>query len=69
MLLPGHQDDGILYPSMTPVNSFRLIFNTYFSGDLPLLDDRTYMMSWQQPTLKIDVTEQRDSRQGCTNND
>ena len=69
MLLPGHPDDGILYPSMTPVNSFRLIFNTYFSGDLPLLDDRTYMMSWQQPTLKIDVTEQRDSRQGCTNND
>ncbi len=66
MLLPGHQADGILYPSMTPVNVFRLIFNTYYGADLPLLDDRTYMMSWQQPTLNIDVTDQRDSRKGCT---
>ena len=66
LLLPGHQDDGTLYSTMTPVNTFRVIFNTYFGTNLPLLEDRTYLMSWQQPTIKIDVTDQRDSRAECT---
>lgn len=69
ILLPGHQTDGILYSTMTPVNTFRVIFNTYFGTDLPLLEDRSYLMSWQQPTLKVDVTDVRDSREGCTIND
>ncbi|HUG33250.1 MAG TPA: hypothetical protein VMJ90_00670 [Anaerolineales bacterium] len=30
VLLPGNQDNELLHPSMTPVNTFRLIFNTYF---------------------------------------
>jgi hypothetical protein len=30
------------YPSITPVNSFRLVFNTYFGGDYPLLEDVSY---------------------------
>jgi hypothetical protein len=66
ILLPGHQSDGTVYPSMTPVNTFRVIFNTYFGTSLPLLEDSSYLMSWQQPTLKVDVTDQRDSREGCT---
>jgi hypothetical protein len=28
-----------LYPSITPVNSFRVIFNHYFGGSYPLLED------------------------------
>jgi hypothetical protein len=32
-----------LYPSITPVNSFRLIFNEYFGADYPLLPDQTYI--------------------------
>jgi hypothetical protein len=28
-----------LYPTVTPVNTFRLIFNTYFGGQYPLLPD------------------------------
>jgi len=28
-----------LYPAVTPVNTFRLIFNTYFGGQYPLLPD------------------------------
>jgi hypothetical protein len=31
-----------LYPSMTPVNNFRVIFNTYFGTSLPLLPDKSY---------------------------
>jgi hypothetical protein len=29
-----------LYSSISPVNSFRIIFNTYFGGHLPLLEDK-----------------------------
>ena len=35
-------DEAVLYPSITPVNSFRLIFNMYFDTDLELLPDLTY---------------------------
>jgi hypothetical protein len=38
---PGLSDTG-LYPSITPVNSFRLLLDRYFGADLPLLPDRSY---------------------------
>jgi hypothetical protein len=66
ILLPGHENDGSLYSSISPVNTFRIIFNTYFGTDLPVLEDRSYMMAWQYPTLKVDVTSIRDSLKGCT---
>jgi hypothetical protein len=66
ILLPGHQADGTVYETMTPINTFRVIFNTYFGTDLSLLEDRTYLMAWQQPTLQVEVTEKRDSHEGCT---
>jgi len=31
-----------LYESITPVNSFRVIFNNYFGTNYPLLDDQSY---------------------------
>jgi len=31
-----------LYPSMTPVNTFRVIFNHWFGASYPLLSDRVY---------------------------
>jgi hypothetical protein len=31
-----------LYPSITPVNSFRVVFNQYFDAGLPLLEDNSY---------------------------
>jgi hypothetical protein len=34
---------GKLYPSISPVNSFRLIFDEYFGGNYPLLPDLTYI--------------------------
>jgi len=38
-----------LYPSMTPVNNFRLIFNTYFGASLPLLPDESYLSDFEIP--------------------
>ncbi|HLF73981.1 MAG TPA: hypothetical protein VI524_06530 [Anaerolineales bacterium] len=38
--LPGHNDK--LYPTISPVNSFRLIFDAYFGGDYDLLPDISY---------------------------
>ncbi|MFN8461121.1 MAG: hypothetical protein U0X93_05055 [Anaerolineales bacterium] len=31
-----------MYPTITPVNSFRVVFNNYFGTDYPLLDDIAY---------------------------
>lgn len=66
ILLPGHEDDRMVYSSISQVNSFRIIFNTYFGTDLPLLEDRSYLMYWYEPTLKVDITNARDTRAGCT---
>ncbi|HTX92045.1 MAG TPA: hypothetical protein VMC09_12600 [Anaerolineales bacterium] len=38
--LPGHND--LLYPTISPVNTFRLIFDTYLGAHYQLLDDTSY---------------------------
>jgi hypothetical protein len=38
--LPGHTEN--LYPHITPVNTFRIIFNSYFGTNYPLLEDKSY---------------------------
>ena len=40
-LLPGSCKSA-LYPDITPVNSFRVVFNCAFGASLPLLEDRSY---------------------------
>ena len=40
--LPGVEMDEVLYPAISPVNSFRVILNRYFESTLPLLEDRSY---------------------------
>jgi hypothetical protein len=55
--LPRLANTG-LYPTITPVNSFRLLFNDYFQAALPLLPDRNYVLADQQNGYRfIDVTE------------
>jgi hypothetical protein len=46
-LLP--QEDDSLYASISPVNSFRVIFNSYFGGNLGLLEDRSCASSSAAP--------------------
>ena len=38
-----------VYPSISPVNTFRLVFNQYFSGSYPLLEDLTYRSYYDTP--------------------
>ena len=40
--LPGVEDPQ-LYPTITPVNSFRAVFNAYFDAGFPMLPDRSYV--------------------------
>lgn len=40
--LPGTDPAEIFYPSITPVNTFRVVFNTYFGAEYPLLEDVSY---------------------------
>ena len=61
--LPGGSEQ--LYPSISPVNSFRVVLNTYFGTDLPLLPDRTYFTSHRLVRQAIDITEDRDSHANC----
>ena len=32
----------VLYPSISPVNTFRVVFNEYLGGNFPLLEDVSY---------------------------
>ncbi|HPZ10073.1 MAG TPA: hypothetical protein PL110_18425, partial [Candidatus Eremiobacteraeota bacterium] len=55
--LPGNSKTGKLYKEITPVNTFRIIFNTYFNTDLPLLKDINYYSTFSNPYEFIDVTD------------
>ena len=51
-----------LYPSISPVNSFRKIFNFYFGTEYPQLDDTAYHSGYEAP---YDYTVVKNSRPGC----
>ena len=53
-LLPGI-DKAKLYPSISPVNTFRLILSAYFGADLDLLPDQHYYSNFIQPYEFIPV--------------
>lgn len=47
-----------LYQSITPVNSFRILFNTYFGENYPLLEDKNYIFQDEENFYKFtDVTD------------
>jgi hypothetical protein len=54
-----------LNPAITPVNSFRIILNTYFGADLELLPGKTYFTSHVPEVGIIDITKRRESRANC----
>ncbi len=56
--LPGVDTDQWLYASISPVNSFRVVFDAYFDAGLPLLDDRSYFSPLTNQFQFTDVTEQ-----------
>jgi len=51
-------DKDVLYPSVTPVNSFRIVFNLYFDANFELLPDESYVHPDDHHPYKFfDVTE------------
>ncbi len=44
--------DKQMYDQISPVNTFRLIFNAYFSGDYPFLPDKSYVQDWDNRVFK-----------------
>ena len=54
--LPGVKKDA-LYPSISPVNSFRVLFNLYFNTNLELLPDKVYGHRDDYPYRLYDITD------------
>jgi hypothetical protein len=52
-----------LYPGITPVNSFRLLFDVYFGAGYGLLPDRSYYSNYATP-YEYAIFE--DGNPGCT---
>jgi hypothetical protein len=46
-LFPGENDQ--LYPSISPVNTFRILLNSYFGTRLPLLEDMSLYSIYKRP--------------------
>jgi hypothetical protein len=51
LYLPGF-DRSALSPVVSPVNTFRLIFNRYFEGRYPILKDKTYRGFQDKTTIR-----------------
>ena len=51
------QNTELIYDSITPVNSFRLILNAYFNTNYELLEDKSYFSDSTRPYNFTDVTE------------
>jgi hypothetical protein len=56
-------DYSALYEEITPVNTFRVIFNEYFGADYELLEDKSYYCTWSCPNKLIEVTARIGTKQ------
>ena len=54
--LPGIEKN-LSYDVTTPVNTFRIIFNSYFNTDYDLLENKIYLIDDYGPEYFIDVTD------------
>ncbi len=47
--------DKLLYPTISPVNTFRIIFNYYFNQNYQFLKDESFLSNMNQPYIFIPV--------------
>jgi hypothetical protein len=57
--------DRLLYPEISPVNSFRVVLHAYFDADMSLLPDETYFTNSKAGGPFIDITKRRESSENC----
>lgn len=51
------QDYSALYPSISPVNSFRVLLNQFFGENYVLIPDYQYYSTWSLPYNFVEVTD------------
>jgi hypothetical protein len=56
--LPG-DGKSALYDTITPVNTFRIIFNEYFGAKWERLEDKSFFATWNRPYEFIEFAPQR----------
>jgi hypothetical protein len=56
--LPGEGKQW-LYPSISPVNTFRVVLNSYFGGSLELLPDQSFYSTYKAPYQYQEIIDQR----------
>ena len=54
---PDPEKRNALLDDMTSVNTFRIVFNTYFGSDYEILEDKLYWGTNHRPYNFKDVTE------------
>jgi hypothetical protein len=47
-----------LYDDITPINTFKLIFNHYFGSDIELWEDESYYATWSHPYQYTKITDE-----------
>lgn len=57
LYLPGGGDEA-LYPELSPVNIFRVVFNEYFDSNFELLPDESYYSTFFRPYRFTRVTDE-----------
>ena len=53
---PNQQYD-LLFDDITPVNSFRIVFDTHFQTNYGLVDDRVFYSTYEKPYELIEINE------------
>jgi hypothetical protein len=53
-----------LYPLITPVNSFRVLFDGLFGAELGLLEDRAFYVMEHEDSYYVDITDRVDTCAG-----
>jgi hypothetical protein len=62
--LPG-QNSSIIPDNITPINTFPMIFNSYFGTDFELKENHQYFATWENPFPFSDVS--KESQEPCDN--
>jgi hypothetical protein len=57
-------DYSLLYPGITPINTFRVVLNKYFGANLPMMPDTTYYSAYD---AWIDFQEVEENYPPCMN--
>ena len=50
-------NDDFLYDDITPVNSFRVLFDSHFQTNYGLLEDRVFFSVPEKPYALIEITD------------